>query len=208
MITRVNTIVTLFFILILVSCSNTQFTSVWAEKDYRGKPIGNIMVIGIGKNKMARRMFEDNFVSELENEGITAIASYKHIPEDVSITRESVDKAIKGKSIDAVILTHLLAIDEETVYNPPVSYVTSNVYYGHYYSYYPTVNHYVQSPGYYSTNKLVKLETNLYETSTAALIWSAQSSTFNPDTAKDVINPLIKLVIKDLKKRKLLAQIH
>lgn len=203
---RILIFITLLFSLALVSCSNTKFTSVWMEKDYTGKPIDNIMVIGIGENKLARRMFEDNFVSELKIEGINAIASYKHIPEDIEITRESVDNAINNKNIDAVILTHLLAIDEETVYNPPVSYVSSNVYYGHYYNYYPTVTNYVQSPGYYSTNKRVKLETNLYETRTAALIWSAQSSTFNPDTAKDVINPLIKLVIKDLKERKLLAQ--
>ncbi|MFW2372033.1 MAG: hypothetical protein ACN4GM_02860 [Gammaproteobacteria bacterium] len=203
---RILIYVTLLFTLVLTSCSNTKFTSVWMEKDIKIEPIDNVLVIGIGKNQIARRMFEDRFVAELEKEGINAMAIYKHIPHDANISRDSIAKIARDKNIDAVIMTHLVAVDEETVYNPPVTHVSPNAYYGRYYNYYPTVNSYVQSPGYYSVNTLVKLETSVYDTKTAALVWSAQSSTFNPDTVEDVINPVIKLVIKDLKERQLLSQ--
>jgi len=203
--TPMRIIITLLFTLVLASCSNTKFTSVWMEKDVKIDPIDKILVIGIGKNQIARRMFEDRFVSQLEKEGINAVAIYKHIPQDDKITRDSIAKIAKDKNVDAVIITHLVAVDEETVYNPPVTHVSPNAYYGRYYNYYPTVNSYVQSPGYYSVNTLVKLETSLYDTKTAALVWSAQSSTFNPDTAEDVIKPVIELVIKELKARKLLS---
>lgn len=204
MVARVNIIVTLVLIVVLTSCSNTRFLSVWVENDLKMKPVDNVMVIGIGKNQLARRMFEDRFVSELAKEKINALASFKYIPDGTRITRESVEKAIKDKSIDAVIITHLVAIEEETIYHPPMTHVTPNSYYGYYYNYYPTVHSYIQSPGYYSTNKLVKLETSLYDANSASLLWSAQSSTFNPGSVKDVVNPLIKLVIKDLKKHKIL----
>lgn len=206
MTTRILFYTTLLFTLLITSCSNSRLLSVWVDNNLETESINRVIVIGVADNKMARRLYEDRFVSELGKEGVDAIASYKHIPEDVKITRESLDKAIKDLNLDAVILTHLLAIDEETVYHQPVNYVVTTGYYGHYYNYYPTVSNYVQSPGYYSTNKLVKLETNVYDANSAALIWSAQSSTFNPDTAKDVINPVIKLVINDMKKRKLFAQ--
>lgn len=206
MFNRILIFITLLSSLVLLSCSNTKFTSVWMEKDIKVEPIDSMLVIGIGKNQIARRMFEDSFVAELEKGGIKAIAIYRHIADDAKITRESVAKIARDKDIDAVIITHLVAVDEETVYNPPVTHVSPNAYYGRYYNYYPTVNSYVQSPGYYSTNTLVRLETSLYDTKTATLLWSAQSSTFNPDTVEDVINPVIKLVIKDWTERKLLSQ--
>jgi hypothetical protein len=77
-------------------------------------------------------------------------------------------------------------------------------YYNGLYNYYPHVNTYVQQPGYYTTHDVVILETNLYEVKSEELVWSAQSRSFAPESAKEVIDDLVRLVIKDLKEKGLI----
>jgi len=70
------------------------------------------------------------------------VASYKLIKSDQKIDRETVTKAIDGLGIDGVLITHLLAVDEETIYRPSMDYMPmyGGGYYGGMYSYYPHVN--------------------------------------------------------------------
>jgi len=49
------------------------------------------------------------------------------------------------------------------------------------------------------------LETNLYDVKTEKLIWSGQSETFSRDSKDQIIKDVIKAVINDLQKNKLIA---
>ncbi len=50
----------------------------------------------------------------------------------------------------------------------------------------------------------VRLATNLYDVKTEKLIWSGKSETLRPDSVNQIIDDVIKVVIKDLQKNKLL----
>lgn len=194
----------IFSIFLVTSCANTKITSVWMDQSKQGTSYKDILVIGIAEEQHNRRLYEEQFTSQLSAIGIESEVSYKILPEGTSINRDTVAEAIKGKEIDAVIVTHLVAVDEETVYRQPTT--TYRPTYGHYnglYSYYPHVNTYVHEPGYYTKHDVVKLETNLYEVESESLVWSAQSRSFAPESAKEVIDDLVKLVIKDLKEKEL-----
>ena len=109
-------LVAVFFSLsafVLTGCTNTKLSQVWSDPEF-GKSFENILVIGIGKSEQNRRAYESHFVTELEANGIKAVASYKLIKSDVKIDRNSVKKAIDGLNIDGVIVTHVAAVDEET----------------------------------------------------------------------------------------------
>ena len=70
-----------FSVAILVSaCASTQITSVWRDPSYQSRP-AKIMVIGVAKNPINRRLFEDEFVSQLKSHGTDAVASYTVIPD-------------------------------------------------------------------------------------------------------------------------------
>jgi len=60
-------------------------------------------------------------------------------------------------------------------------------------------------PGYSSTSTIVRLETNLYDVKTEKLIWSGQSKTWSKDSKDQIINDVIKTVINNLQKNKLIA---
>ena len=189
---------------LLASCSNTKITSVWMDQKKAGTSYNDILVIGIAEEQHNRRLFEEEFTAQLTAAGIESEVSYKMLPEGISINRETVAEAIKGKNIDAVIVTHLVAVKEETVYRQNMDYRPTYGYYNGLYNYYPHVHTYVHNPGYYTTHDVVMLETNLYEVKSEELVWSAQSRSFAPESAKEVIDDLVKLVIKDLKEKGLI----
>lgn len=189
----------------LSSCANTKITSVWMDSEKAGTTFNDILIIGIADEEHNRRLFEEQFTNQLKAAGIQSAVSYTLLPQGIDINRDTVSAAIEGKTVDAVIVTHLVAVDEETVYRPSMDYQPAYGYYNGLYSYYPHVHTYVHQPGYYTTHDIVKLETNLYEVATEQLVWSAQSSSFAPESAKEVIDELVNLVIKDLQQKGLIT---
>ena len=187
------------------SCTNTKMTSVWMDSEKAGTTFNDILIIGIADEEHNRRLFEEQFTTQLKAAGIPSNVSYDLLPQGIDINRDTVSAAIEGKTVDAVIVTHLVAVEEETVYRPSMDYQPAYGYYNGLYSYYPHVHTYVHQPGYYTTHDIVKLETNLYEVATEQLVWSAQSSSFAPESAKEVIDELVNLVIKDLQQKGLIT---
>ncbi|MGB2929335.1 MAG: hypothetical protein WBB70_10515 [Desulfobacterales bacterium] len=59
------------------ACAGAKLTHTWVDEDHRGKPVSNILVIGITykENEKVRRSFEDRFVSQLKAAGIKSISS-------------------------------------------------------------------------------------------------------------------------------------
>ncbi len=198
-------IAAIFFAFIFIaSCSNTKLTSVWMDKEIAGTSFNDILVVGISDQELNRRLFEETFTTDLNNVGVESEVSYNILPKGTKINRDTVGAAIKGKSIDAVLVTHLVKVDKETIYRQNMDYRPAYGYYNGLYDYYPYVNGYVQQPGYYTTADVVTLETNLYEVKSEKLVWSAHSRSFAPESAKEVIDDLVKLVIKDLKEKGLI----
>lgn len=192
---------------VLSACTNTKLSEVWVDPDFK-KSFNDVLVIGIAESQQNRRAYESYVVAELEALGVEAVASYKLIKSDVTIERKTVLAAIDGLDIDGVIVTHLVGIDEETVYRPSMDYmpVYSGGYYGGLYSYYPHVNTYVTRPGYYTTHETYMLETNLYDVNSEELVWSAHSRSFAPESTDEVIVDLTKLIIADLEEKKLIVK--
>ena len=197
--------------ILLASCANTKISQSWVEPDNK-RSYNDLLIIGIAESEQNRRAYESHFVEELRARNIESEASYKLIKSNEKIDRGTVSKAIKGMDIDGVIITHLVAVDEETIYRPTTGYMYSGGYgvgygggyYGGMYSYYPHVYGYVNNPGYYTTHETYTIETNLYDAESEELVWSARSRTFSPESVQEVIVDLTKLLISDLEEKNLI----
>jgi hypothetical protein len=62
----------------------------------------------------------------------------------------------------------------------------------------------VHEPGYYSTHEFVRLESNLYETETDHLIWSASTETVDPADTGSAARELCRVLIRDMKAKGLI----
>ena len=182
----------------LIGCTTAKPVAEWRDTNYQGGPFNNFLIVGVSGHESTRRTFEETFVSHLKDAQVNAVASFDAIPGEDRPTKDSIKAAIEGKTIDAVLITHLVGVDEKQIYHPPT-------YSGGFYGYYGFVGRYAYNPGYVSNQKTVKLETNLYDASSDKLVWSMQSATINPSNEKTLIEAKIKTVVKRLKAQQLLA---
>lgn len=183
--------------LALTSCATSNMVvGTWRDKDYH-KKISKVLVVGLSNDMAMRRAFEDTLVAKFRKRGTTAIASVDILPLGKDIDRATVkseiQSAIKGKGFNAVLVTRLINVDKSSSYIPPADYPKYS-----FYSTFMTTYSSVYTPGYLVNTTVVSLETDLYDTASQKLVWSMTSQSFNPEDAKDVIDPLSHYIVKDL----------
>jgi hypothetical protein len=185
------------FVFLISSCAGTELTQKQVNEAYKGKPVSDILVIAITGNEDSRRSFERKFVARLKSAGVEAISSEEAIPmpSDLKLKKEMILSAVNQFGNDAVIITHLIDREVKEVYTP------GGTARGGYYGYYSRHS----APGYSSTSKTYRLETNLYDVKTEKLIWSGQSKTFSKDSKDQMINDVIRVLVNDLQNNKLIT---
>ena len=189
------------FVFLIISCAGTELTNTQINEAYKGKPVSDILVIAITGNEDSRRSFERKFVAQLKSAGVEAISSEDAIPmpADLKMKKETILNAVNQFDNDAVIITHLIDKEEKEVY------VRGGGANRGYYSFYHSRYAYSYAPSHSSTSKTLLLETNLYDVKTEKLIWSGKSKTWSKDSKDRIINDVIKVVINDLQKNKLIS---
>lgn len=189
---------------LFTACATTQVNSVWKEPSYQARP-ARIMVIGVAKYPLKRRLFEDEFVMQLKAHGTEAIASYTVLSDRKQDDQEAIAAKVKELGADTVLITRLVSkrivqtYMPGTVYFPPPYYGTWPSYYGYGYNY-------MYSPGYIAENEYAVIETNLYESRNDKLIWAASSETLMGESNQKLIRSFIGIMVKTMAENGLLAR--
>lgn len=190
-------------VVMFIACagSGTELHKKRSDKTYSGKPVSDILVIFIADEEKTRRHFEQKFVSRLKAAGVEAVSSAEAIPmpSNLKLEKEAILKAVEQYGNDAVMITHLAGLEDKEIRT------RSDPRDLGYYPYYGLIHSYVYDPGYSAMQTTVRLETNVYDVKTEKLIWSGQTRTWNKDSESEIINDVIKIVVEDLQKSKLLA---
>jgi hypothetical protein len=199
--TRVfKTVLTAIAVLSLYACATTKPVSEWRDEAYSG-PIDSVLIIAAIKRSTQRRVYEDLFAETLVSYEVEAIPGYTLMTSELELSRETVEAAVRGRAIDAVLVTRLLGVENVDSYEPPVTRV-------HYRSYNRYYQHAIteSTPGYYRRFRVLTLETNLYDTATGKLVWTMQSEAIEPSTPRPVIEDQIALTIERLSAQGLLPR--
>lgn len=181
------------------ACSTARPVVEWQDETFVGQ-LNRPLVIAVVEEKATRRAVEDAYVARFAELSIAATAGYGPLPETATLSRETVEAALDGSGIDAVLVTRLIGVEEVEEYYPPTYYD----YYGSYDRYFlhtlPRSN-----PGYYRRYRLLKLETTLYDTRSGKLVWSMQSESMDSPAPQDIIKGQVELTVKRLAARGLVA---
>jgi len=145
-------------------------------------------------------------VRQLAESGVEATPSAMVIELDQKLDKETIAAEARKLGVDAVMVTHLVGVVEETIYFPSETYLVPHGYYRRFYRYYPVYYDYVYEPGYYHTYTYVKLETNLYDAASEELIWSVTSETIELRTVNKMMKSLGRAIIKSLRQNGLIRQ--
>ena len=190
-------IMALISVALLWSCAaTTTLTGVWKDPAYQG-PAQKIVVVGMAKQESVRNFFEDEFVKQLKARQLDAVASHTLVPLAQMNDRNLVVAKIKGIGADTVLATRL--VDRKTV----ETYIPGAAYPSYYYSWGGYYN-YVYNPGYVMQDEFAYLETNLYQTASEKLAWSARSETWIAASKMELIATYVSVMVDRLAADKLI----
>jgi hypothetical protein len=182
--------------MLVTACASTQLTSVWKDPSYQTRP-AKIMVVGVAKNPLNRRLFEDEFVQQLKSRGTDAIASYTVLPDRQQGDPAAIAKKVAELGADTVLITRLVSKKIVQVYVPGSPYYPPS-FYGTWPDYYGYGYRYMYTPGYIAEDEYAVIETNLYEANSNKLIWAASSETGISDSDQSLIQGYIGVMVKNM----------
>ncbi len=181
------------------SCTPGKMGSTWKDEAYEVEHFDKILVVGNSPNPSVRNAFEKQLKEKIEKKGVIAISSLEVLPKEEEITKEAFYKYFKNESIDAIIITRLVELKETADFIEGETYVQPvSGYYGGFYSYYHSVYREVPDPSHFQTEKVYKIETNLFKVDGEKLVWHALSEAYNPKDALEIIDNLAKNIAKKL----------
>ncbi len=190
-------------------CKSTKLVASVKSPTYTGQKFQKVLVIGMSDNPAVRSDFEDAMSDRLKRDGVHAVPGHNILlrPKSAKMDPDYLKAQIKEHQIDAVLVTRLVSVKNETMYIPGQTYTVPYPYYNSFYGYYSHVYPMVYTPGYLIHDKTVRVETSLYGTSTpdGEFIWTGLSETFNPNPKKidKSINAVVQVMVDDLQKEKI-----
>ena len=182
--------------MLLTACASTQLNSVWKDPSYQARP-AKIMVVGVAKNPINRRIFEDEFVQQLKSRGTDAIASYTVLPDNQQGDQAAIAKKVAELGADTVLITRLVSKKTVHVYVPGTPYYPPP-FYGSWPDYYGYGYRYMYTPGYIADDEYAVIETNLYEAKSDKLIWAASSETGIIGSDQSIIQGYVGVMVKNM----------
>ena len=173
--------------IMLNSCtsSSTVITGTWSSNDIE-KDYSNIMVSALTSDMAFRRSLEEEIAESIDDNDNNAVTSIDILPAE--LVKEKTRKVeilnnVRDEGVDAILTVSLIDQDTETRYMPgSIAYTPypAYTYYGTYWTYYDYWYPRFRRTGYYTTERTYFIETNLYDSETEELVWSAQSRTYDP----------------------------
>ncbi len=155
------------------------------------------MVVGIGRNDMNRRLFEEKMGGALATRGVTADKSFNVFSDSSKLSEEQIKNALAGGQYDGLLATRLMKVDSDTRYVPGRTYTVPGSYYRGFYGFYDYSWNVVREPGYYVQDKIYQLETVLYDRNSQP-VWAARSETVNPNSFDNGLQSFTKAMVSRL----------
>ncbi len=184
----------------------SELTNVWRDTSLASGSLRNVLAVGLRKDPVRRRAWEDAFVTALEARGVAATASYR-LFSDAPPDTEEVIGAIRKHGYDAV-LTSVRLPDESTSQYVPGAIrsepVTTQDYYGRFHSHWVRV----RDPGYTETSTITRVQTDIWTTGRrdGRLVWSSTLRTLETMDSRSVERAVSRDIMPALDKQGVFPQ--
>ncbi len=210
-------------VLLLTGCGSTKQINIlhaWLNKEaLKNRPVKKVYIMCLFNNSTMVEALEHVLEEEATARKYTTYGNSYSFPykiDDPNIAKKLILEKVKSLECDAIFVTTVKSVRSETYYVSTSSvgvgvrggyypyntgYLPYNGYQGNFNSYYSGYYSETSLSGYYATDKLYFIESNLYDTQTLELLWSVQSKSYNPTDAekvsKEYCNELFKLLEKE-----------
>jgi hypothetical protein len=206
---RILTLITIVISAMLLGCSpSTRITGSWVDPTAKGKVAAGktVFLAFLARNIEVRTKMENQLAMQAAQRNIKTVKSSDYFSPDfyqkLPAEKELLSR-IKNSGANAILTISLINKESETRFVPGTRRYAPLPYYGWYggfYRYYSYWHPMFYDPGYYVTDKIYFLETNLYDMETDKLLWSAQSQTVSPGSIDNFVNTYPQVLVSQLVK--------
>lgn len=206
---RIRIVIAFVLGTMLLACSpSTRITGSWVDPAAKGKVADGktVFLAFLARNIEVRTKMENELAAQAAQRNIKAVKSSDYFSPDFYQklpTEKELLSRIRNTGANAILTISLINKESETRYVPGTRRYAPFPYYGWYggfYSYYRYWHPMFGDPGYYVTDKIYFLETNLYDMETDKLLWSAQSQTVSPGSIDNFVKTYPQVLIAQLVK--------
>lgn len=154
-----------------------KITTTWQDRETIDRPMGGTIVLGITDDSDTQRYFETRLTKALAARGVQAVPASRVLPHDRKLERKQLEEALRDSDYDSILITLLVSRHVDSQYVPGMWTTTATPGYWSYYDWaWGTVYH----PGYEVDSEQLTIETHLYDTKSAKLVWMAVSEVSEP----------------------------
>jgi hypothetical protein len=184
-------------LLALSSCNTAEVTNVWKAPEVTKFSFKTVMVLAVTSDGSARRTFEDAVVAAMPQ--VKGIASYTVLggssdAKDVA----KVESALKKAAVDAIIVVRMVSDRTEVNSFPTGGYPMGYRGFGGYYGGYAMGGYEVTS------DRIVGLETNIYNFPEGKLVWSGSTESVSPGNITQMATDNVAAIRQHMVKQQLI----
>jgi hypothetical protein len=164
---------------LVAACGQTKMLKTWKSPELQTGSIRKMLVVGVFNTAGVREAVEGQFVEQLRQERLEAVASHAYLADD-ELGREAVVQRVRELAFDGVVLARILDRKTyETYYAPGKEQVDVPVgYYDEWYKEYVESQHQRDAVGYTDASRIdARVETRLFDARTQKLVWTGVSET-------------------------------
>ena len=181
--------------------ASTKFKSTWkspeaASVDLRGQKVGALI---IRKDNLSRQDAEYALAGALVARGMQGVAVYTIVPENEMRDRELVKARLQEAGLVAVVVMREIDQSSAVTESPAMFYSTAS--YNTFWGYYDSSWTYLYSPSYLNVDRIVTVETAIYDLRLNKLVWVGLSNSTNPSMVTKLVRDLVDTAAKEMKKQ-------
>jgi hypothetical protein len=201
--------VALCLTVMLCSCASVSVVDTWRNPTLSGTRLHKVLVVSYARKEATRAVYEDTLVSELNKQGVEAVASYTTISGATLPDWNVLDRAVRSTGAQGVLFVQTVKVEKQTTVQPSA---VATPYPGYWYppafpewdfpGYYRSMALY--GPSYVTTYDVATMQVNLFDAGSDKLLWAGTMQTMEPENVTRVGRDLARKVVKSLKKEGLI----
>ena len=191
--------------LTLSAAADNEFLSTWKAPgaspiDFTGR---RVVAMLISDDTSVRVAAEEALVREVNARGANGIAAYRTIPKELLADKEAAKAWLEKTKTQGLVILRIVQTDTEKVYS---SAMWVSGYYGSAWDYWGHGWGNVYPIGKAREQKVLTVETLLYDLSKGEPVWAAVTRTTDPKNVQSYVKELASDIVKRLEKDGVVAK--
>jgi hypothetical protein len=187
-------------------CASSKLVDIWSDSSFQPPPLKKMIVLSVSKDSVFRHIWEEAFCVELAKHDVAATPSYRLFSDAVPDTNQFI-QIVQSNGFDGILVYRRLLPETKTKYKQGFEMSESNMVYDRYSKRF--VASYFRDADYAAHVDSQKIDIRAIDVWTTRnegqMVWHAKSKTPEPNEIQEVRLEIVKLVMSELTKQRIIA---